>query len=317
MLCSVKVGCVVSLTSSYVTNFSMKIYIGGGTGFIGSRLSGCLQCRGHEVVPISRSSGKGKMTWTDVEKSGLPDKCDAVVNLAGENLMNPLRRWNASFRADLESSRVHTNKLLAKAIISASKKPEVFVTSSAVGYYRPSATAEYTEDSPGGDFDYLSRLCKDWEDAAKLPADINVRQAIIRIGLVLGKEGGIIKTMYLPFLFGLGGRVADGRQWFPWVHVDDVTGIFAHVLENKNVSGILNAVSPEPATNAEFTKKLAAAMRRPAFFPVPEIALNVIYGEERAKAMVEGQKVIPCKTMLSGYKFTFPDMQSAVNDCVK
>ncbi|KAK2164053.1 hypothetical protein LSH36_69g01031 [Paralvinella palmiformis] len=295
----------------------MKIYIGGGTGFIGSRLSKCLQNKAHEVVPISRSSGKGKITWTDVEKIGLPEKCDAVVNLAGENLMNPLRRWNAAFRSDLEASRVHTNKLLAKAIASASKKPEVFVTASAVGYYRPSQTAEYTEESPGGDFDYLSRLCTDWEQAAKLVADINVRQAVVRIGLALGREGGIIKTMYVPFFLGLGGNVGAGQQWFPWIHVDDIAGIFVHVLENKKVSGVFNAVSPELATNADFTKKFAAAMRRPAFLPVPELALNLIYGEERAKAMVEGQKVLPQKTLRSGYKFSYPDLQSAVNDCVK
>lgn len=123
--------------------------------------------------------------------------------------------------------------------------------------------------------------------------------------------------MYVPFFLGLGGNVGAGQQWFPWIHVDDIAGIFVHVLENKKVSGVFNAVSPELATNADFTKKFAAAMRRPAFLPVPELALNLIYGEERAKAMVEGQKVLPQKTLRSGYKFSYPDLQSAVNDCVK
>ncbi|CAH1779409.1 unnamed protein product [Owenia fusiformis] len=276
-----------------------------------------LRSKGYDVTTISRSSGQQQISWYDLEKDGLPDDCGAVVSMAGENILNPLRRWNEDYKKDVRDSRIKTTKALAQAIIDAKTKPDVFVSLSGVGYYKPDPQTEYTEDSPGGDFDFLSRLGTDWEKEAQLPDDVPVRQVIIRSGVVLGRDGGAIQQMFLPFYAGVGGRIGCGTQWFPWIHVHDMAGIITHAIENKNVTGVLNGVAPSTNTNNEFTQAFASALWRPAFFPLPGFVVDTIFGRERGKILLEGQKVIPKRTLESGYEYIYPDLDSACAEFAK
>lgn len=294
----------------------MRVLVGGGTGFIGRALVEALKRKGHEVTIISRSQAPGKITWSEIAKLSLPE-CEAVVNLAGENILNPLKRWNEGFLQTLRDSRIETTKTLAKKISEASNPPKVFVSSSAVGYYPPSDTAEYTEDSPPSSADALTTLCADWEKSAKLPDGCKTRLVTLRIGVVLGRGGGVIQQTIWPFWFGLGGVLGSGKQYFPWIHVDDMTGIIFHALENDHVTGVLNAVAPQVVTNESYTKEYAGALWRPAILPTPSFAVNFIFGQDRGKILLEGQKVIPKRTLEMGYKFQYPELKQALAEIVK
>ncbi|KFP27353.1 Epimerase family protein SDR39U1, partial [Colius striatus] len=184
----------------------------------------------------------------ELARSGLP-LCDAVVNLAGENILNPFRRWSDTFCREIISSRVETTKTLAKAIADAKQPPHAWVLVTGVGYYRPSPTAEYTEDSPGGDFDFFSRLVSSWEAAAAIPGS-PARAVVVRSGVVLGRGGGAISHMLWPFRLGLGGPLGSGLQPFPWIHIRDLVGIVCHALESESLQGILNGVSPSSAASS-------------------------------------------------------------------
>lgn len=294
----------------------MRVLVGGGTGFIGRALVEALKRKGHEVTIISRSQAPGKITWSEIAKLPLPE-CEAVVNLAGENILNPLKRWNEGFLQTLRDSRIETTKTLAKKISEASNPPKVFVSSSAVGYYPPSDTAEYTEDSPRSSADALTTLCADWEKSAKLPDGCKTRLVTLRIGVVLGRGGGVIQQTIWPFWFGLGGVLGSGKQYFPWIHLDDMTGIIFHALENDHVTGVLNAVAPQVVTNESYTKEYAGALWRPAILPTPSFAINFIFGQDRGKILLEGQKVIPKRTLEMGYKFQYPELKQALAEIVK
>lgn len=275
-----------------------------------------LKRKGHEVTIISRTQAPGKITWSEISKSPLPE-CEAVVNLAGENILNPLKRWNEGFLQKLRDSRIETTKTLARKISEASNPPKVFVSSSAVGYYPPSDTKEYTEDSPPSSADALTTLCADWENSAKLPAGCETRLVTLRIGVVLGRGGGVIQQTIWPFWLGLGGILGSGKQYFPWIHLDDMTGIIFHALENDHVTGVLNAVAPQVVTNESYTKEYAGALWRPAIFPTPSFAINFIFGQDRGKILLEGQKVIPKRTLETGYKFHYPELKQALAEIVK
>lgn len=294
----------------------MRVLVGGGTGFVGGALTQLLRSRGHEVTHVSRRPGPDRITWDELSRSGLPP-CDAVVNLAGENVLNPLRRWNDAFRRVVVASRVETTKALAKAISGAERPPRAWVLVTGVGYYPPSLTAEYTEESPGGDFDFFSRLVSAWEAAAKVPGE-GTRQAVVRSGVVLGRGGGAVAQMLWPFRLGLGGPVGSGQQPFPWVHARDAAGIVCHALETEGVRGVLNGVSPaSPGTsNADFARALGAALGRPARLPLPTWAVQAVFGPERAVMLLEGQRVAPRRTLESGYRFVFPDLPPALRDVV-
>ncbi|XP_038077539.1 epimerase family protein SDR39U1-like [Patiria miniata] len=292
----------------------MFVLLGGGSGFVGTAIRRLLLQRGHSVQLVSRSAGKDKITWNQLRKEGLPE-CDAVVSLSGENILNPLRRWTESFKQEVTDSRVKTTAALAKAIADASKPPKVFVSTSGVGYYTPSLTAEYTEDSPGGDSDFLARLCTEWENSAKLPdSHSHVRQVIIRTGVVLGRDGGAIQQMIWPFWLGVGGIMGSGNQYFPWIHIDDIAGIFVHAIESPNCPPVLNGTAPTPVTNREFTKAFGSALCRPTVLPAPGFAINWAFGAERAVMLLEGQKVLPKRTLESGYEFQYPTIEQALKN---
>lgn len=293
------------------------VLIGGGTGFIGTAFSNLLRNKGYGVTVISRMPGPQRMSWTDLDKSGLPENTTAVVNLAGQNILDPTRRWTAGFKQNVRSSRINTTYSLAQAIIRASKRPKVFVTMSGVGIYEPSKTIEYTENNRGGHFDFLSDLCHDWEEAGQLPTHLDVRRVIIRSGVVLGRSGGMIKQLFLPFYFGVGGPVGSGDQYLPWIHIKDMARLLVYSIENSNVIGVLNGVAPQTVTNKEFSAAFGKAMWRPAVIPVPQFVLNFAFSEERAKIMTEGQKVVPQRTLRFGFKYDYPDIISACKECAR
>jgi len=299
----------------------MKIVVGGGTGFVGKCLCGLLRRNGHEVFIVSRTASKPTadgcqvLTWESVAEQGLPSGTDAAVNLAGANILDPLKRWN-SYSSVVRTSRLESTKLMATAIAETSTPPKVFVSASAVGYYPPSETAVYDENSICPPSNFIEQLVNDWEDAAALPETTHTRLVKLRIGVVLGKGGGIVGNMWLPFYLGLGGPIASGTQWLPWVHNLDVARLILHAIENEKVEGILNAVAPEPATNAEFSKAFASALWRPSLFPLPGFVVNTIFGPERGSLMIEGQNVSPKRTLESGFQFQYPSLKEACAEVV-
>ncbi|XP_031345027.1 epimerase family protein SDR39U1 isoform X3 [Photinus pyralis] len=258
-----------------------------------------------------------RITWHDLEHHGLPTGTTAVVNVAGQNVLDPTKRWTTGFKQNVWNSRVRTTAALSKAIVDATDKPKSFVAISGVGIYEPGTSKEYVEDDVTSEFDYFSKLGIEWEKAAKLPEYITLcRQITIRSGVVLGQDGGMIKQLYLPFYLGLGGPVGSGSQYLPWIHVEDLARLIVFAIEKDGVSGILNGVAPQVITNKEFTNVYAKALWRPALFPLPVSILNAIFSKERAKLITEGQKVLPRRTQAVGFNYLYPDIKSACEELV-
>ncbi|XP_030042184.1 epimerase family protein SDR39U1 isoform X2 [Microcaecilia unicolor] len=291
----------------------MRVLVGGGTGFVGRTLTSLLKSNGHEVTIISRNPGPGRITWQELPSKGLPP-CDAAVNLAGENIMNPLRRWTEEFKKEVTNSRVDTTQILARAIARAEKPPEAWVLVTGVSFYAPSETVEYDEDSAGGNYDFASRLVTAMEAAARIPGDSAAAGVTRGVMVRAGRDGGAIPSMLLPFRLGLGGPIGSGCQNLPWIHVADLAGIIAHVLESKNVTGVLNGVAPSFNTNRDFARALGAALRRPTILPLPAFMVNAIFGSERGVMLLEGAKVRPRRTLESGYRYAFPELGPALRD---
>ncbi|XP_060553525.1 epimerase family protein SDR39U1-like [Ruditapes philippinarum] len=295
----------------------MTVLIGGGRGFVGKHLTKVLKNNGYDVTIISRQAAKGQITWSEVERNGLPNDCKAVVNVAGENILNMLKRYSDKKYVDeIWKSRVGTSKILANAIKEAEKKPESFVTMSGVGIYPPSKTAEYTEavTEPGND--WLGKLALEWERAGDLPDNVPTRRVIIRSGVILGKDGGMIEMLRPVFkLFG-GQKIGSGQQWLPWIHVDDMAELITYAIKTDSVSGVLNGVAPDLVKNAEFTQAFAAACRRPAFGFVPEFYMKFAFGPERAMVVLQGQKVKPSRTLESGFTYKYATIQDACKELV-
>ncbi|XP_050301802.1 epimerase family protein SDR39U1 isoform X2 [Anthonomus grandis grandis] len=263
--------------------------------------------------------GPHNMSWNELNAKGLPKDTTAVVNLAGQNVMDFKQRWTAGFKQNVFNSRINTTAALAKAINNSLVKPKAYVTMSGVGAYKPDPKKEYTECNNLEPFDFFSKLVLEWEKAAKLdpPAKNECRLVTIRSGVVLGRDGGMIKNLYLPFFFGLGGPVGDGSQYLPWIHIQDLVDLIIYAIENDRVEGVLNGVAPTPCTNKQFSDAFAKAMNRPALIPVPTFVFNLMLGSERAKMITEGQIVIPRRTQDAGFKFNYPTVQAACENIVK
>lgn len=197
--------------------------------------------------------GPQRLSWNELQAEGLPKNTASVINLAGQNVMDFKRRWTPGFKQNVYNSRINTTTTLSEAIKKADKKPDSFIVMSGVGVYKPSSSIEYDEESKVNEpFDFFSNLCLDWENAADLK-ETETRVVNIRSGVVLGREGGMIKQLYLPFYLGLGGPIGDGKQFLPWIHIKDLTNLIFWCMQTCQVEGILNGVAPKPATNKEFT----------------------------------------------------------------
>ncbi|KAH9515519.1 hypothetical protein Btru_011326 [Bulinus truncatus] len=294
----------------------MSIVIGGGTGFIGRHVSRLATSKGFKVISVSRKAAPNCMTWNDVTRSGLPSDCVAVVSMSGEPVLQPFKKWTDDFKTTLKESRINLTKTLKQAVLSSALPPKVFVSLSGIGYYKEDQHKEYTENDRVEPHHFLSELCKEWEEAARLPENSSTRSVIVRTGVVLGNDGGVIQNIKMPFYLGLGGPIGSGKQWFSWIHVEDMAGIIVYAIENDHVKGILNGTSPNPVRSEEFTKAYASALCRPHLVPLPSFAANAMFGKEGGAVLLEGQKVLPKRTLELGYQFKYPSIESACKQLV-
>lgn len=303
----------------------MKIIITGATGLIGRKLSDELYKSGYEIIVFSRDSGRAKeilkkdyayVDWNYRNPEKWNNKiadADAIIHLAGINLF--AKRWNNEFKNEIITSRRETTKSLSDAIKNSSNKPKVFISASGVGYYGDGGNEILTENSPAGN-DFLAEVCKVWESEAAEVESVGVRRVSIRTGIVLSTEDGALKRMLVPFKLFVGGPLGNGKQWFPWIHIDDIVGIYKYAVENENLSGAVNAASPNICTMKEFAKTLGKVLNRPSFFSVPKFALKLAIGEA-GNVVLMGQRVSVEKLLSSEYKFKFENLEEALKDLLK
>lgn len=291
----------------------MKITLTGASGFIGGRLVDRLLAKGHEIHVLGRRRPAGQLTfhtWDAARDSSVAlaaiDGAQAVIHLAGEPVA---QRWTSQAKQSIRASRVNGTQQLVKALLALKRRPEVLISASAIGFYGERGDEVLTETSkPGSGF--LPSLCVEWENLA---AQFGERAVQLRLGIVLGPDGGALAKMVTPFRFGVGGTIGSGRQWMSWIHVDDVVGLILFALENAKVKGPMNVTAPAPVRNTEFTKSLAAALHRPAILPVPGFALRVLFGE-MSSIMTGSLRVEPMVAMRAGYQFRFAALDGALAD---
>jgi uncharacterized protein (TIGR01777 family) len=312
----------------------MKIAITGATGFVGSRLVVKLYDRGDDILILTRNPDKArriypKSIYPKIEiipyiatESGDWQKeisgCDAVINLAGEPISE---RWTGEAKRAIVASReIGTEKIVEAisrservATALADQKPKVLINSSAIGYYGTSETASFDENSPPGD-DFLADVCKKWETAAQKVKDYGTRLVILRTGIVLG-NGGALGKMIPPFKLFAGGPIGSGRQWFSWIHRDDLINLIIYCLDRQGISGTFNATAPNPVRMKEFCQILGEVMNRPSWLPVPDFALEILLGEG-AKIVLEGQEVLPKATQALGFDYRYPNLEAALQEIV-
>ncbi len=292
----------------------MKMTLTGATGFLGSALTAQLRTDGQELRILSRNprGRPGYFAWNPV--AGRPPEAslagaDAVIHLAGEPVA---QRWSPAVKAAIRSSRVDGTRHLVEALTTLSPRPQVLVCASATGYYGDRGAEVLTEQSkPGRGF--LPDTCKEWESTADLARALGIRVVKLRTGVVLGRGGGALAKMLPPFRAGIGGPLAGGGQWMSWIHVQDMVRLIGWAVLNQGVAGPVNCVSPNPVTNKDFTRILAAGLHRPAFFPVPGFALKMLYGE-MASVLTESQRVIPQAALDLGFRFQRPELGEALSD---
>lgn len=292
----------------------MRALITGATGFVGRHLLARLE---NPVVLTRRPEqyrrtrpGEVAFGWDPV--SGPPpaevfEGVEAVFHLAGEPVAEG--RWTAAKRKRILDSRQIGTANLVRGLSQLSQRPRVLVSASAIGYYGSRGDAILDEAAPPG-HDFLAHVCRAWEQASAEAGQLGMRVVNPRIGIVLGRDGGALPKMLLPFKLGLGGRLANGRQWMSWIHIDDLVGLLLHAAGHE-VAGPMNAVAPHPVTNIEFTRSLAAALKRPAIFPVPGLALKLAVGQF-AEVLLASQRVVPQVALRSGYGFQFSDLGPAL-----
>jgi len=275
----------------------------------------------HEVAVLSRRPEKVTglpenvrvLGWDGRTASGwgpLADGSDAIINLAGENIA--AGRWTARRKHGILKSRLDSARAVVEAVEEANEKPGIVVQSSAVGYYGHLGDEEATEDTqPGTDF--LAQVAIAWENSTARVEELGVRRAIIRTGVVLSNQGGALVRMILPFRLFVGGRLGSGRQWFPWIHIEDEVRAIRFIIENDTASGVFNLCAPNPITNGEFACVLARVLGRPAVIPVPAVVLRLVLGE-LADALLTGQRAVPRRLEDLGFSFRFTSVEAALRD---
>jgi len=298
----------------------MKILVTGASGFVGTHLTGFLLNRKHEVVGLARSlrnkgfsHSKYRFIAADTAQPGpwqeaLAD-VDAVVNLAGRSIFG---RWNEAVKTEIRESRILTTRHLVQGLPSG--KPVVLISASGVGFYGNRGDEVLTEDAPAGD-DYLAGLSKDWEGEALAATAKGARVVLARLGVVLGKGGGAMAQMIPAFKSFLGGPIGNGRQWFPWIHLEDLSAAMLFLLERPEISGAVNLCAPDPVTNRDFAGALGRALKRPALMPAPAFMVRMALGEF-ADVLLGSQRAVPKKLQQHHFGFRYPDIQSAVNAVV-
>jgi uncharacterized protein (TIGR01777 family) len=233
---------------------------------------------------------------------------DVVVNLAGEPVSKG--RWSAEKKRRIRDSRVIGTRNLVTGLAGLEQKPRVLISASAVGYYGDCGDEELDESSPAGE-DFLAQVCADWETEAKAAAELGIRVVCVRIGIVLAPDGGALAQMLTPFKLGVGGRLGSGKQWMPWIHIDDLVGIVLHAIGTEQLHGPVNAVSPNPVTNSEFTRTMGRVLHRPTFIPMPKTALRIAMGR-MSEILTASQRALPRVAEGSGYVFDYPNLEGAL-----
>jgi uncharacterized protein len=296
----------------------MRALVTGGTGFVGPYLLRRLD----RPVVLSRDTAKAREKLSKVgadvrewdPNSGAPpasvfDGVDVVFHLAGEGVASG--RWTKAKKRRIRDSRVIGTRNLVEGLTRAGHRPKALISASAVGYYGSRGEETLTEQSPPGD-DFLAEVCVEWEREAHRAAALGIRTAMLRIGVVLGEEGGALAKMLPPFKLGLGGPLGNGKQWMPWIHVEDLASLFMHVAERDDIQGPVNAAASGIVRNREFTKVLAKELHRPAIFRAPYLGLRIVFGEI-AQVLFASQKVEPRVPMTSGFQFRYPRLEEAMH----
>jgi uncharacterized protein len=290
---------------------SRRIAVTGAGGLIGARLVAALRERGDDVLVLSRSPERvdGEAAAWDPERQPAPalSGCDAVVHLAGEPID---QRWTDAARRRIRSSRERGTANLVEGLRAAEPRPSVLVSASATGYYGARGDERLDEQAPAGG-DFLAEVCVAWERAARAAEDFGVRVVNVRTGVVLDRGGGALARMLLPFRLGVGGPVAGGRQYLPWIALDDLVALYLAAVDDDGWEGAVNATAPEPVTNREFSRALGRALHRPAVVPVPGLALRALYGE-MASIVTTGQRAIPARALERGFSFRHAELDGAL-----
>lgn len=302
----------------------MRVLVTGATGLIGSALADALLARGDEVVGLTRDPERAKpknptvrwYAWQPSTERPPPEAfegVDAVVNLVGEEIN---QRLTEEAKRRIRESRVNAARNLIQGIEAAGAKPQVFVGQSAIGYYGDRGAQVLDEDAPPGE-GFPAELPAEWEAAEREAERVAERVVILRTGLVLTKYGGLVRQLLLPFKLGVGGPIAGGEQFMSWINLDDEIGLILWVLENEDVSGVINATAPNPVTNREFSRALGRALNRPAVFPVPKFAVAALRGGELADTVAGGARVLPRRATDLGYQFRYPELDGALEAALR
>ena len=299
----------------------MRVLVTGASGFLGSRLSDALLARGDEVVGLSRDADRARrsnptVTWhpwnATVERPPAVaiEGADAVANLIGEPID---QRWTDEAKQRIRDSRERATKNLVDSLSASDPRPRALVSQSAVGYYGDRGDAIADESTPAGtSFD--AAVCVAWESAARAAEELGMRVAITRTGLPLDPNGGLLKQLLLPFRLGLGGPIAGGRQYMPWIHVDDWVRLVLWAVDGDDRGGTYNATAPNPVTNAELSKTLGRVLGRPAVMPIPKLAMKLRFGNELGEVVAGGQRAIPRRALDAGFEFAHPELEPALRD---
>ncbi|MGA2355296.1 MAG: TIGR01777 family oxidoreductase [Terriglobales bacterium] len=294
----------------------MRLLVSGASGLIGRALLASFP-QTTEIVRLTRGASiSGQISWDPLTplSPATVSGFDAVIHLAGESVVG---RWTNEKKSAIRDSRVLGTRNLATALAQCEAKPRVFVCASAIGFYGDRGDEVLREESASGQ-GFLPEVCREWENASRIASEAGIRTVNIRTGIVLSADGGALAKMLTPFKLGLGGRLGSGQQWMSWIHIDDMVGGIQHAMRTESLSGPINLVGPNPVRNTEFTKVLASVLRRPAVFPVPELALRLAFGKQAAEEMLlASQRVEPGKLAASGYEFRFPELRAALEDLVQ
>lgn len=295
----------------------MNILITGGTGFIGSALCSRLLEENNKIVVLSRHPEKIKSPIKAIaDLNDLKDRdiFDVVVNLAGEPIAN--KRWSDKQKQQIFSSRIDITEKLISYFEKLENKPKLLISGSAIGYYGIDKTDNIIEEKEKGDNSFSSELCQKWEAVALKAEKLGVRTCLLRTGIVLGKNGGALSKMLLPFKMCLGGRIGHGKQWMSWIHIDDLVGIILYCINHDNLKGAVNGTSPNPVTNQVFTKTLGMTVKRPTIFPMPVIIVKLLMGKMGEELLLAGKKIVPKKALDAGYTFKYKTLEEALINVV-